>query len=272
MTNALKQEKSRLEKEIDRLGTAMLISILVVVLGLIVEYLLEFIPGINPNLIAITHRIGGGLVTLGVIGELVVEFMHGKRETRVREINDSTIAELNALAEHERLARVKLVEQLVKPHVLTEEARNEMIEILKAYPRRKRAEVFVYDGHLGDVLTLADSINATFGMAGWKSHLWIGHEPRMYGTEATFGIARECSDPTENVALQHLAWKLLYVLSKLEIRGSVGSSTFSTTELPTGPLKGWGIWDPRDVAMFRVQIGQRQLTPDLLRPVTPPQA
>jgi len=125
MTNApsqkLTKEKSRLEAVIDRLDTGMLLSILAVVIGLIIEYLFEFIPKTDPTLLSITHKVGGGIVTLGVSGELIIEYFHGKQETKLREINDAIIgantervAELNLEAEKERLARVNIEQRLVR--------------------------------------------------------------------------------------------------------------------------------------------------------------
>jgi hypothetical protein len=105
---------------------------------LVVEYLLEFIPETDPSLLAVTHKIGGGLVTLGVVGELVIEFMHGRRETRLREVNTLIIEEATSRAEQAE----KRVTELRSPRNLTEAARRELSEVLAPYAG-VRVDIFI---------------------------------------------------------------------------------------------------------------------------------
>ena len=94
-------------------------------LGLVIEYLPDVVKAFNPP-----RLVGGLLITVGVAGELIIGFLSSRIETKVREINDSIIAdalgraaraeeriaELNLSAEQEHLARVKIEEKLASRH------------------------------------------------------------------------------------------------------------------------------------------------------------
>ncbi len=248
-----------------------------VFIGLSVEYGPEIVHDIEIHSAPSIALIGGLAVTFGVLFETLFALISTHVSKELQGIADSRIAELHdraAKAEKDaaeaNLARIKIEEALFRPHVITDDVRDELIEILKAYAGNKRVDVFVYDKHIFEVFALADSITEVFGSAQWNSKLWIGAEPRMMGAEATFSVARECPTGTpENIALQQLAGRLSAVLFKLGVGSCWGVGGFSTdsSQLPNKPLGGWGIWDPADVAIFRVQIGQRQI---FRPPVTPP--
>jgi hypothetical protein len=256
---------------------------LVVVIGLLIESGPELVHSIICREWPAHTTSGNLIVVLGVAGEVIFSWRAVRAARRAEleaERNIVEIRERTANAEKDaaeaNLARVRIEEALFKPHILDEKSLLGFAKILIEYTGRKRVDVFVYDSHIVDVLVLADSINAGFITANWNSKMWVGAEPRIMGTEVTFSIARECPlQADEGRALQGLCSQLGFVLSKLGIGSSTSLGGFSTVQsaLPTKPLTGWGIWDPKDVATLRVQVGQRQLTSTLFaRPVTPPQA
>lgn len=280
--------RSALESWADRLSHWTVAYTAIVVLGLAIEYLPE-ITYFLKACVAETVRphseqlrqFGGLLVIVGVAGELLVAVRAARVETDLREESNSAVARAHEraataekIAAEANLARFKIESQLFKPHVLTEEATIALREILNAYSGTKRVDVFMFDSHMTDVSALANSINAVFSSAGWKSNLWIGTEPRMTGAEAVFSVPRELPlhDP-ENQALQQLSNRCGAILWGLEIGSCISVGGFSSSNTAPRPSGGWGLWNPNDVAMFRIQIGQRQLTSGLFaRPVRPPQA
>ncbi len=284
----LESRKASLEDWIDLLGSWMIGFVWPVAVGLLIEFYAVLGLSWTQSQNALIARIGLLLVTAGVIGELVIGHKTHGAERKLRALNveiehvadlnlkaaDERIALLNLSVERERLARIKIEEELFKQHVLTDQARDEIIEAVGTYIGRKRVDVFLYDHHIHEVFQLADSVNAAFLSAGWKSKLWIGAEPRMMGSEVNFSVSRDSPIGTPgNVALQQLAGRLSGILFSLGIGSCMSQGGFSSSNLPIKPLGGWGIWDPHDVAEFRVQIGHRQLNSNLFsRPVAPPQA
>jgi hypothetical protein len=115
------KNKRRLESHQDVLKWWLDGFTALVVLGLIIEYLPDLVKAFHPP-----HLVGGLLITVGVAGELVIGVLSSRTETKVREINDSTIAnirrdaalaeeraaEANRIAEEERLARVRIEQRL----------------------------------------------------------------------------------------------------------------------------------------------------------------
>ena len=250
----------------------------VVVVGLMIESGPELLHSLECHVWPRRDVTGSALVTVGVFLEVALAIFIERSATRAALESEVTIAEARERAAHAEqaaaeanLARMKIEEQLFKPHVLTDEAQTALIEVLNEYAAgRKRADVFLYDSHLHDVFQLGLSINATFKMAGWTSGIWIGKEPRMEGLETTFGIARECLDPKESQALQRLAAQFTHIFRALNVTCATCINCFSTADRP---LTGWAPWSPSDAALFRVQIGQRQLSSDLIfRPTEAPKA
>jgi hypothetical protein len=271
MNSADNSEKSRLESLESSLDAWMYVGMLFVLIGVIGEALPDFLSS-NPTFILVVRRIGESLVALGLLVEFIVDIRLRKTRSGLKVLADKELEHLRrqtAQAEQAtaeaNLGRVRIEEALFKPHVLMSDASKQFLEIINAYRGKKRVDVFVYDHHIGDVRVLADSINATFLVAGWNSKMWIGAEPRLVGSEVAFCV------PHEDRQLQELAGRLMFVLH----RDGIGSSTSIgeiSSKLPLKPLGGWGIWDPNDVPVFRVQVGQRQLSSELLtRAVVPPQ-
>lgn len=265
-------EKACLEKTIDALGTAMLFAILAVVIGLIIEYLLEFVPGTDASLLTLCHKIGGGVVTAGVAGELVIEFIHGKKETKLREATNSVIieardralraeeriAELNLLAEQERHARVKL-EQKFAPRVLSQEAKDALAAALSSFVGTKRIDVFIFEHHVLEVMLLAQDLNILFIQSGWDSKMWFPVERGNRGGPQgiTFAVAADAMYENDS-ALQLFANRLTWTLSGFGIDASSSFGGWRTTDDP-GRIGGFVAWDVEDVAKLRVEVGEKQL-------------
>jgi hypothetical protein len=136
------KNKRRLESHQDVLTWWLDGFTALVVLGLIIEYLPDLVKAFHPP-----HLVGGLLITVGVAGELVIGVLSSRTETKVREINDSIIAniradaaaaeeraaEANRIAEEERLARVR-IEQRLGGWTLDAAAQDRLIEQLKPFP------------------------------------------------------------------------------------------------------------------------------------------
>jgi len=205
--------------------------------------------------------IGSVLVAFGVFAEVVIGIAIA-RKSKMAEIEaNDRIAELKKRAAEAELARARIEEELFKPHVLTPEMQDEWRELLKEFSgSTKRVDVFMYDQHIPEAFTLADSINAVFLSAGWISKLWLGDDPRMIGTEVTFITSIELGS-TDDKSLQILAGKLCATLFIAGIGCSFGVADIR--HLAKKPAGGWsGAWDPQDIAPFRIQVGQRQIRPE----------
>ena len=127
---ALQDSIKGLEHNLDRLEFWLSLATGLVVLGLVLEYLFEI-----PHAIRLLKRkwackpllimLGGILITVGVAGELAVQFLASSEATALRKANDEAVAGLNleaarltAMAEAERLERIKL-EAAVAPRSLS---------------------------------------------------------------------------------------------------------------------------------------------------------
>jgi hypothetical protein len=140
--NALKSEKSELERRADRLGRWLFWFIFVIVAGLVAEYVPDLL-GANGVVASAVRKIGEFLVIAGVTGELVIHSLQTRVETRIREINgaigrkaDRRIAKLKALAEQERLQRVQMERRIERRAInrnLTDEEIKALQETLKPF-------------------------------------------------------------------------------------------------------------------------------------------
>src|SRR5579864_4428807 len=97
----LQREISTLEREIDSLETWLALMTAFVVIGLILEYLHE-IPEEFKRLRQqwawkpLFVMAGTILITVGVAGELAVQFVASQRQTALRQANDSAFTALNS--------------------------------------------------------------------------------------------------------------------------------------------------------------------------------
>jgi hypothetical protein len=174
MMNALKSEKHEVEKRAARLGHWMFASILVIVVGLIVEYIPDLLNETSTAAAAV-RRIGEFLVIAGVASELVIHWLQTRVETRVREINDRIsrkaerrIAKLHVQAEHERTERVRLERQMAD-RVLSDEQSAELAEELAKFAGQKISIRAFPPGH--EPLVFASTISIALNRAGWLAQL-----------------------------------------------------------------------------------------------------
>jgi hypothetical protein len=258
---------------------------LLVVIGLLMESGPEAWTAIITRIWPHREVTGNALVIMGVFSEVAIGLFIARSAKRAQLQAESEIAETKdraaqaeKAAAESNLARMRIEEELFKPHVLSAEAETELIKLLRG-PGRRRVDVFVYDHHISEVSQLADSLKAVFVSAGWNTKMWLGAEPRIEGPEVTFCIAKECaSDSDQGHKLQKLTGLLSAVLFRLSIRAGISINGFSVdpvgaSRLPLRPIGGWGVWNPNDVAMFRVQVGRRQFSSDLfIQTATSPQA
>jgi hypothetical protein len=270
--------KEKLGSYIDRLEIALTLAGVIVVSGLLVED--------GPDLwAAITERrfppwgvIGGLLVSIGVLFEVVIAFVIARIAKRIDALSSAEVentrrdasaaieraAKAEQAAAEADLARARIEEQLYKPHALNEQQIAELSDLLKPYAGRS-VDVFIFDGHINDVLDLALAVATAFESGGWKPKVWMGAEPRIWGDEVTLAVARESlfEHSRNSNDLSSVFAAISGFLSNMGITVSVGALGFSA-ENSAKPFMGGAEWDPGDVAPCRVQVGQRQF-----RRVTP---
>ena len=213
-----------------------------------------------PNLIVT----GGVIVVLGVLLEVVLGIFITQRANRAQSEANERVARAEQTTAEANLARVRIEEKLnntLAGRTLPKSAHDELAAILSAYLGHKRVDVFMYDSHVFETLLLGERLNAVFLAAGWDSKLWYAQGRRLIGKGVVFCIARELTGSEEHIPLQLLSSALGGVLFKIGIESSLAIGGFSAKELPAyiGEFRGPFPWEPEDVAMLRVQVGEKQL-------------
>jgi hypothetical protein len=147
----LEARKTTLEDRVDSLGSQMIVFTWLVVVGLFIEFYAVLGLDATHDWNTLIDRIGLSLVTIGVAGELNVEYRARKEERRLRSVNadidreakadlkvkDERIAELNLKAKEQDRERIKLEIEL-KQKILEAEYRARTGAIKEADERRKR--------------------------------------------------------------------------------------------------------------------------------------
>jgi hypothetical protein len=111
-----------LESKIDFLENVARFCAVVVIGGVVLEYLPKFIAfGKAPRWALFKDLSGGLLIALGIAGEVLASMLSSRKEQQLRDLNARTVAELNLRAEQERLARVKLEARLADRRVSFEQ-------------------------------------------------------------------------------------------------------------------------------------------------------
>jgi hypothetical protein len=217
------QEKVLLEHHLDRLHAAMLVAVLIVVLGLIVEDLFDFIPGTADWLIGIARRTGEAMVALGVAAELVIEFMRGGRDNRLRDINEAALiegreraarAEIQAAELTASLERSKLPRMVVFSSVM-----NKFVNILKSQPAGK-AEC-MYQAEDAEAMMFALTLAAALRVASWDLKATVPTPPSpfpgMPSVIAAGGQASGLAILTRDIFDEHPASTLHNALRECEV-------------------------------------------------------
>jgi hypothetical protein len=180
-----------LEKSLTSLEFWLLAATALVVLGLVLEYWHEIPESIielkrawawKPLLVII----GGVLITVGVAGELAVQFFASQKETNLRKANDAVFsilntkaaeasdratkaendtARLNKVAEDERLARIK-IEEDVAWRRLSKDQQVKMASRLKSFS----SETVLLQYNLNDLEadSFASDVASVLQQAKWK--------------------------------------------------------------------------------------------------------
>jgi hypothetical protein len=136
------QRRIALKSSVDSLGAWLVGFIVAVVAGLGIELYRPIVSLLDKfDLATLVELIGTALVTLGVTGELAVEWKTHRNERELLRIDavieredKRQLVELNLLAEQERLARVKLEEKLLRtvgPRKVTPEQRERIAARLR---------------------------------------------------------------------------------------------------------------------------------------------
>jgi hypothetical protein len=259
--------KKRLVDSYDRLSIWMKVFTGAVAVGLVMEYFPDVVRAAQTNTFP-EPLVGALLITVGVAGELVILIWSSRYETKLREFNDSIIAETGeraAKAEKDaaeaNLARVR-VEEKFKRRKLNTDAVKVMTDELQPY-KGIRIDVFVFDHHIPEVVMLADSLNGALKIAGCDCRMWMmGAGVRMLGQSLSMVCARDAA-PHEEKIFPFLTAIIGTALLKSDIRNSFGYGGFAKTDprLPYG-MAGYTAWDLASVAPFRIQIVERSFTDD----------
>jgi len=146
---ALERAISDLERSLDSLTVWLFISTLLVVIGLVVEYwhdVKDLFMSRPFNRKLFQTIVGGILITVGVTGEMTVQFMASKVETDLRSKSHQIEAQLNKEAGEARESAANAVEHASKAEVSLAEANERAANALRsAETARKDAEAFRLD-------------------------------------------------------------------------------------------------------------------------------
>lgn len=143
MPNDPKSKKSSLESSIDRLDIWFQIATGAVALGLILEYGPKVWTSIREWKPPDHDVIGGILITIGVCAELWIEHRSGRKESELREINNTLLAEADLRAANADLERVKLEARLADRRVRDDQL-PALADALKGFNGR-RLRLYVLD-------------------------------------------------------------------------------------------------------------------------------
>lgn len=163
--------KSLLERSLDSLAKWLELFTALVVLGLVVEYTPDVIDAIMGHAVY-PHIIGGILITIGVVGELVISFWASRLDGKLRDVNNSSLEEANARSkqlEHENLILQSDLLKLRKesePRRLTGLQREKLIDLLKPHPDGCAVVSALLDPESSD---FADDFDAAFHGAHWET-------------------------------------------------------------------------------------------------------
>ena len=250
--------------------------------GLVVEYWQEIVDCFTKRQLPPLPLVGGLVVTLGVLGEVWFSRLASKTAEEISERADSDVAQANKRAadaleavsradlniaelntETERLrnetaeanlARAKIAEKLKELSSKADLLNETVLENLKValVPHKgTRVDVFCFDGHFSEVFQQADQINFVLVASGLNSKLWSSTGRRLPGLGVVLGVSNG------NIELQRLAGlisKELYTSARIESSLLVGP--FEPINLDE--LRGYSKWDPEDVAVLRIQVGEKQ--------------
>jgi hypothetical protein len=195
--------KSSLEYSVDMWEVVAHVFTFLVASGLIIEYrapFMNFIKTRDPRYII--ESIGGVLVTIGVAGELLAGFRSTTQDGKLREANTELarrsaellaasherIAELNLMAEQERLARVKIEARLAWRRI-TNEQFSRFVEVLKPYADSP-ASICLEGRGDHEVESFAGALFKVFHSAGWN--IWV--DPSRANGPAPIGISCRVDD------------------------------------------------------------------------------
>jgi hypothetical protein len=207
--------------------------------------------------------LGEFLVTVGVFGEVAMGVFIARSAKRqelksAKEISaaNERAAVAQQTAAEANLARVKIEERLA-PRKLSEDAIADLVAVLSPYSGR-RVDVVIYDAHVSEVLELGNSIDRAFSLAGWNNHVaWISGGFRVRDEAGlTLTVAQERT-PAEEKDFECIAFELMPELSRYGIASSFFRGGFSKTEPLT--VAASPEWKLNNVAVFRVQVGQKLL-------------
>jgi len=190
------------------------VAIVGVVVGLGIELYRPIVALCSKfDLGTLIELIGVILVTLGVAGELAVEWMTHRKERELLRIDAEIeredkrqLAELNLLAEQEQHARVKLEKEMAGRR-LNPEQKTFLQDRLRG---RSRQHVYIVPGvQTLEAKTFAESLNAALGGTGWITYPEVT-KPRRHievagicimaaGDGRTREAAKELSDVLEEL-------------------------------------------------------------------------
>jgi hypothetical protein len=253
MTNALSEQKSRLESTIDRLHMAMRLAILTVVVGVVIEAVAEFVDA--PSTAVLLHRIGAIFVAVGVAAELGIDVWASRYETLLRDANNSII-------EQERLARVK-IESKFKTRRIDSSTYTKLVEALTPFAGT-RIDVFTCDDNILEVLILGDTIKAACLQAGCKCKQWLQYAGHRLPGDVVIAVARDATNNERHDVFPILSGAFAAALATagIIVASSWGGYSRTDPRVPnsTGAFEPW---NPDDVAPFRIQVSEKALVDDL---------
>lgn len=154
-----------LDRQVGRFDALAHICAAAVVIGVCIEYVPQAIAFLKrPNWATFSNLIGGILIALGVAGEILFGALVSRRENRIRNSLDLTVAALGVETEKAKLERIHLEHELAMRDV-TSEQRAEIITKLSQWAGQ-RVELFVFPPGV-ETAHLAWEIAHALRASGW---------------------------------------------------------------------------------------------------------
>lgn len=138
--SALAKAVSVAEDKLDSLSLWLFWATFAVVVGLIIEYapsvrklVSETTPHWSERRELLFELVGGVLITVGVAGELVIQFLGAHQETELRKFNDEYVATIQHGTEALRSENLAL-EARIQPRRLSPEQQKSLANLLVKFP------------------------------------------------------------------------------------------------------------------------------------------
>jgi len=225
----LRSQRKNLKTALDSLGKWMTGLTALVVLGLIFEYKSPFFDFLDTctgwnlftcNWSTFDKSIGALMVTIGVAGELLIEFFANRREHTLQEITDVIESDLQQKLKQAdvRIAEAELETEKLKKHFSWRTLGQDQIDVLINSLKSAPGNVSIsYVSSDAEAKYFASQLMGIFQVSNWTFKITGGTNGGMGGPQ--FGIIIQTPTP----ALQGLTLQITSAFTKANIPFTMGN-------------------------------------------------